>query len=163
MVCNPHTLALALLLLPALACGGGGGERDLEAAARSLAEARAGAASARAAVEAKQAAAERARTELEEARRALLEAEGRLASAEAAVDSTATDALLFRAVQRKLLEDEALAEVAVQAFVEKGVVTLTGFVPDERIRERAIAIARGTAGVVDVEDRIAVEPAEREG
>ncbi len=163
MVFSPRPLVLVLLLLAVPACGRSGGEADLEAAARALAEARAAVASARAQVDERQAAAEGARTELEQARADLREAEDRLASAEAAVDSTATDALLFRAVQKKLLEDEALAEVAVQAFVEKGVVTLMGRVPSDGVRERARAIARATAGVVQVEDRIVVEAAKREG
>jgi osmotically-inducible protein OsmY len=163
MLPSPRLLVLALPLLLAPACGGRGGEADLEAAARALAEARAEAASARARVDEMRERAERAQAELEEARGALREAEDRLASAEAAVDSTATDALLFRAVQKKLLEDEALAEVAVQAFVEKGVVTLMGRVSSDGMRERALSIARATAGVVQVQDRIVVEPVKREG
>src|SRR5690606_12701346 len=70
------------------------------------------------------------------------------------------DTLLFRTVQARLLEDDALEDAAVSASVEGGVVTLSGTVPSEALRDRAVAVARETAGVVDVRSRIEIAAAD---
>ena len=112
---------------------------------------------AREAVEAKEGALERARTDLEQARVALREAEAQLTRAESAVDLQATDALLFRGIQRKLLTEDRLEQVAIRVEVNKGVVTLRGSVPDLETRGAAIEIAREFPGVASVNDGISVQ------
>ncbi len=148
--------ALALVLLAALACGDADPEAKLEAAGRALTDARAEVQEAQERVESRKQALEVAEQELEEARKQLRGAEKKLAEVETRIDLRATDAALFRAVQSRLLKDEKLERVAVAARVEKGVVTLTGQVPDAKLRERAAEITRATPGVAAVENRIQV-------
>lgn len=146
-------LATGLLVL---ACGGSDPEVDLEQASRAVEEARAEVETAREVVRARESEVKEAQERLAEARSALLEAESEFAKREAVVNRSATDAVLFRAVQKRLLEDDDLSEVAIAARVSKGVVTLSGSVPDARLRDRAVEIARTTPGVADVESRIEV-------
>jgi osmotically-inducible protein OsmY len=73
------------------------------------------------------------------------------------VDRSATDDVLFRTVQKRLLEDDDLSNVAIAARVSKGVVTLSGSVPNAKLRDRALEIARTTPGAGHVESRIEVQ------
>jgi osmotically-inducible protein OsmY len=143
-------------ILVALACGGSDPEVDLEQASQAVEEARAEVETARETVQARESEVTQAQERLAEARAALREAEGELAQREAVVDRSATDAVLFRAVQKRLLEDEDLSEVAIAARVAKGVVTLSGSVPDAKLRDRAVEVARTTPGVASVESLISV-------
>ena len=70
------------------------------------------------------------------------------------VGSQATDSMLFRTVQKRLLDDDQLEDVAIAARVEGGVVYLTGTVPDPALGERAAAIAADVPGVSSVQSRI---------
>ena len=72
----------------------------------------------------------------------------------AEVGSPIPDALLFRSVQRELLEAAALAKVAISAEVADGVVTLRGVVPDPDTRAAALSIAESVEGVTAVEDQL---------
>jgi osmotically-inducible protein OsmY len=146
-------LAAALV---ALACGGSDPEVDLEQASQAVEEARAEVEKARETVEAREEEASKAQERLAEARSALREAEGELAQREAVVNRSATDAVLFRAVQKRLLEDDDLSEVAIAARVSQGVVTLSGSVPNAKLRDQAVEVARATPGVGRVESRIEV-------
>lgn len=108
---------------------------------------------------------ERVAKELEEAqgevahRRDLLQkSQAHLAKTEARVNEVATDELVFRSLQRRLLEDDALSGAAISARVEQGVAFLAGRVPKEPARRRAEEIARRTAGVRDVRSEIRVAP-----
>jgi len=74
----------------------------------------------------------------------------------AKVDHSSTDEVLFRAIQKRLLEDGDLASVAIAAHVNNGLVTLSGNVPDAKIRDRAVLVARETPGVQRVETQIQV-------
>ena len=64
--------------------------------------------------------------------------------------------MLFRNVQRRLLDAGALREVAIAAEVNDGVVTLRGRVPDEKMRNAAVQLATGVDGVITVDDLIEV-------
>jgi osmotically-inducible protein OsmY len=108
-------------------------------------------------VQARESEVEEAQKRLAEARSTLREAESELARRETAVDRSATDDVLFRTVQKQLLEDDDLSEVAIAASVSKGVVTLSGGAPNAKLRDRALEIARATPGVVKVESRIGVQ------
>lgn len=144
------------MALVTLACGGSDPEVDLEQASQALAEARAQVETARETVEARESEVKEAQEKLAESRSVLREAESELAQREAVVNRSATDSVLFRAVQKRLLEDDDLSEVAIAARVSKGLVTLSGSVPDAKLRDRAVEIARTTPGVGSVESRIEV-------
>jgi len=64
-----------------------------------------------------------------------------------------------REEQKRLLEDDDLSNVAIAARVSKGVVTLSGTVPNAKLRDRALEIARGAPGTGTVESRIEVDVA----
>jgi len=147
-------------LLSLAACGGDQAEEKLEEASRDLAKAREAVEEARLEVEERQADAQAAQEELTAAREALREAEEELSGFEAKVDLNATDAVLFRSVQKRLLEDGDLEDVAIAARVDKGVVSLSGAVPEAELRDRAVEIARSTPGVTSVESRIQVKKPE---
>jgi osmotically-inducible protein OsmY len=147
-------LAAALV---ALACGGSNPEANLEQASQALEDARAQVAKDRESVQALESEAQEAQQRLADARSALREAENELAQREAAVHSSATDDVLFRTVQKRLLEDGDLSNVAIAARVSKGVVTLSGTVPNEKLRDRALEIARTTPGTGTVENHIEVD------
>jgi osmotically-inducible protein OsmY len=144
----------------ALACGGSDPEVDLEEASQAVEEARAQVDEARETVQARESEMQEVQERLAEARSVLREAESELAKREAVVNRSATDDVLFRAVQKRLLEDDDLADVAIAARVSKGIVTLSGSVPEAKLRDRAVEVARKTPGVIRVESRIEVPASE---
>jgi len=148
--------ALSALLLSAAGCGGENQEQALEEATAAVMAERDAVQEAREKVDAHQQAVDEARAELEAAKDELKIREQALREAESHVGLKATDATLFRSVQRRLLDDEELDELAVAVQVAKGVVTLLGTVPDEDDRARAEEVARTTPGVVTVENQIEV-------
>jgi osmotically-inducible protein OsmY len=149
-------IAVALALFIPLACGEPSLEERLSQTEAALAESREAVREAREGLESREKAAEAARLEVEDARKALAEAEQKLVEAESQVDLGMTDALLFRAVQRRLLEEDQLQDVAIRAEVERGVVTLHGRADDPEISEVAVAIAQAVPGVASVESRIEI-------
>ena len=149
-------LASLATALVALACGGSDPEVDLEQASQAVEEARVQVEQARETVEMRESEVKEAEDQLAEARSVLREAESEFAQREAVVNRSATDAVLFRAVQKRLLEDDDLSKVAIAARVSKGVVTLSGSVPNAKLRDQAVEIARATPGVGSVESRIEV-------
>jgi hypothetical protein len=182
------SIAAAALLLSA-GCGGdeaeksaayempelsSGGEERLEPPA-DRAEARAALAAAREAVARQASAVDAASEEVENLRAEIESAESRLQLVRGALDAeqreltraeqqmrlfAVPDPVLFRNVQRKLLDAAALREVAIAAEVKQGVVTLRGRVPDERVREVAVQVATGVDGVISVDDLIEVAKAD---
>jgi osmotically-inducible protein OsmY len=108
-------------------------------------------------VEARQQAADEAQKELEAAIGELQIREQALAEAESHVGLKATDATLFRSVQRRLLDDDELSDLAISAEAKRGTITLRGTVPDQEARARAEEIAQTTPGVFSVENRIELE------
>jgi len=148
-------LALAgMLALPG--CGGDSAEEELARAREALKSARSEVSAAEQEVAQEEERVAEAREELQDAEKALREARERLRKARAKVDEHTTDALLFRAVQSRLLDDEELDGLAIQAEVSDGVVTLRGDVPAERYSERAVEVAGQVPGVDRVEDRLRV-------
>jgi hypothetical protein len=62
-------------------------------------------------------------------------------------------------VYGRLRWDKALADEPIEVDVEgKDVVALTGRVPDEAARQKAVQLARDTVGVREVLDRLRIEP-----
>ncbi len=149
----------------AVLAAGGCGESDREAAFREateqLGEAEEAVAGAREAVEERAGEAEEARQQLAEAEEELARAEQALAEARARVGLHATDDVLFREVQSRLLEDDLLESLAIAARVEKGIVTLTGEASDPEQRDRAAEIAAAIPGVLDVDNRISLADPEQ--
>jgi osmotically-inducible protein OsmY len=155
-------LALGAPLLLASGCGGESQEQQLEEATAAVAAKREAVQEARDAVAARRQEVDEARKELEAAQAELRLREQALTEAESQVGLKATDATLFRSVQRRLLDDEELDDLAIAAKVEKGVITLEGTVPEEEARARAEEIARATPGVFGVENQVRVVPPPKE-
>jgi len=154
-------LAAAVALV---ACGSSDPEAKLVEASKKADAAHSAVDEARDAVQAREQDLQNAQQQLADAREALRKAQQEAAEREANVDRSATDAVLFRAVQKRLLEDRDLESVAISATVRSGVVKLTGSVPDGKLRDRAVEIADSTPGVSSVESRIEVAvsaPAEK--
>ena len=84
---------------------------------------------------------------LADAERVRREAQRHVNEAEALVSKRASNDVLFRAVQRRLLEDPALADAAVTAHVSSRVVTLRGEVANAQLHDRAVEVARAAPGV----------------
>jgi osmotically-inducible protein OsmY len=148
--------ALALTAALGVACGEESPEEKLARAREELNAAEEALADRKARVEEREKTYEDARAALDGARDALREAEQRVDAAEAQVASFATDDLLFRAVQKRLLEEERLRDVAISASVQNGVVTLSGDVPDPELRDHAVAVAGDVAGVRSVRSELRV-------
>ena len=148
--------ALSTLLFAAAGCGEDSQEQELREATAAVVANREAVQAAREEVEARQQTADEARKELEAAESQLRIREQELREAESRVGLKATDATLFRSVQRRILDDPKLDDLAVSVQVAKGVITLQGAVPDEDARARAEEVARETPGVVNVENRVEV-------
>jgi osmotically-inducible protein OsmY len=148
--------ALGALLLATAGCGGESQEQALEEAMSAVVAKREAVQEARETVDARQQAVEEAQAELDAAKQELAARGQALREAESQVGSKATDATLFRSVQRRILDDEELDELAIAVQVTKGIVALVGTVPDEEDRARAEEVARTTLGVVTIENRIEV-------
>jgi len=151
-------LASSALLLAAAGCGGDSQEEALEEATAAVVAKREAVQEARQAVEAREQVAEEARKELEAAKSELRTQEQALREAESRIGGKATDATLFRSVQRRLLDDRELEDQAVAVQVAQGVVTLQGTVHDQKDRARAEEVARATPGVITIDNRIEVRP-----
>jgi osmotically-inducible protein OsmY len=156
--------AIALLALFALGCGESRQEkfdralRVAESAQEAVESARKEVAENEARFEKASEAAREAEDDLGAARGKLDAAQSSLAGARAEVAKWADDASVFRVVQQRLLEDGELDDAAVSARVEQGVAVLEGNVATEAERDRAIAIARETPGIAEVQSRLTVGP-----
>ncbi len=151
-------LVSSLLMLAALA-GSGCGDDGLEAVSAQLAEIESEVEQARVEVERSDAEASKAGNALERAREALEEAEQRFADASKRVAKAASDAVVFRAVQQRLLDDGDLEGVAISARVQRRTVTLEGSVPNEALKKRAQGVASGATGVETVINQITIDVA----
>jgi osmotically-inducible protein OsmY len=151
-----------LAALAALGCGETTREEQLRAANEAVAISADELGEARALLEEREGALEAAREARDEARGAVEEIERQLAEAEASVGLHATDDVLFRAVQKRLLTDEALSDVAIAASISDAVVTLRGAVPDAALRDHAVEISSAVPGVRQVVSEIAAPAPEPE-
>lgn len=96
------------------------------------------------------------KAELAEAERELAEAQEELAATARHAERRIGDVALFRALQGRMLEDDALENVAVRVTVEDRRVTLSGEVDTKDQAERALEIARSGFGVAGVNNRLQV-------
>lgn len=68
-----------------------------------------------------------------------------------------TDAGIGTQVKTNLTADETVKAAQIEVGVQKKVVTLSGTVNNDAVKERAVAVARGTDGVAEVIDQIVVK------
>ncbi len=95
--------------------------------------------------------------DLEDADDELAEVRQQVEQAARAVGEVANDEILFRTIQRELLDQSRFDEAAIAVGVDNRVVTLTGSVPDEDVREAALEVARSQPGVRNVVDSLTIE------
>jgi hypothetical protein len=67
------------------------------------------------------------------------------------------DSQLAAEVKTRILSGAQLQDPTVQVLAKRGVVTLTGTVPNETVRDSAIVVAKQTAGVSKVQDQLTVD------
>lgn len=140
-------------LAGALLLAGGCGEdpqQRYERTAANLEAAEQARAEAQRAVTEKKAELARLQEKLNAAERRLQQARERMASASQKLERSVNDEVLFRSIQRAMLDEKRFAGAAIAVGVEDRVITLTGTVPDEATREMAMEVARGYAGVEEV-------------
>ena len=75
-----------------------------------------------------------------------------------AVACSASDPGVTTAVKSKLAADDTVSALEIDVDTADGVVTLTGYVPTQTAKDRAVQLARETDGVVRVEDRLTLDP-----
>jgi hyperosmotically inducible protein len=150
-------VASALLCVAPIAGCSSSEEEKIEALTEELGDLREGLVEVRSQVTEREATAKAAQDALAEARAELRERESRIAEIEKELGAHATDPVLFRMVQKELLDDDDLEDVAIAARVEHGVVTLSGVVEKEKLRLRAVELAESVPGVVSVQDRIQIK------
>lgn len=155
----PHFLLSLALAASVLACGEPTREEKLAAALASRNDAQEAVDNAQAEVEETQAALTAAQQARRSAGQALAAAKHKLGEANAQVGLYATDDVLFRAVQKALLENSKLVDAAISARVVDGVVTLSGEAPNAKVRDRAVEVARAVAGVSSVQSHIRIPAA----
>jgi osmotically-inducible protein OsmY len=73
---------------------------------------------------------------------------------------TQTDAELAKAVQDRFASDAIVRSYHLEVSSDKKVVSIKGTVDTSVAKDQALQIARGTAGVVELQDHIAVRDAE---
>lgn len=92
-----------------------------------------------------------AKAELRDAKEATKDAAARSAVA-------ATDATITTKINLALVADGQLKALKINVDTKDGKVVLTGTAPDAGSRDRATAMAKAVDGVVDVDNRLSVQP-----
>lgn len=91
---------------------------------------------------------------------AALLAAGSAVAADPGEDRTAgravDDATITAQVKRDLVRDADIKGMQIDVDTNRGVVTLTGTVPTDDVKDRAEDIAEGTKGVKDVQNNLKV-------
>jgi hyperosmotically inducible protein len=98
-------------------------------------------------------------TNTEKARERGAEIGEKTANAAARVEAVASAAALTTKIKAKMALDDSVRARAIDVSTHGTIVTLTGTVRSAGERERAIALARETAGVTRVIDRLEVRAA----
>lgn len=150
------TVAFAGALLVVAGCSEEPQER-YERAAANLEAAKEARAEAQKAVEEKKAELRQHQEKLDAAESRLEEARQHMAQASQALDQSVSDEVLFRSIQRAVLDEKRFDGAAIAVGVQDRVVTLTGTVPDEATRRAAVEVAREQAGVEEVVDFLEVD------
>jgi hypothetical protein len=82
-----------------------------------------------------------------------------LAAAAITVGCGPSDAAINTKVKQQLSADDTVKTAPIEASTQKKVVTLSGTVDAEAVKERAVTVARQVDGVADVVDQIKVQSA----
>lgn len=70
---------------------------------------------------------------------------------------TLDDQLILASVKAQLIGDPEVSGFSINVDVEKGAVTLRGYVPSQREIDRAVQLARETKGVSSVESKLVLD------
>ncbi|MDP2007489.1 MAG: BON domain-containing protein [Rubrivivax sp.] len=72
--------------------------------------------------------------------------------------AAATDATITTKINIALVADDQLKALKIDVDTKDGKVVLTGAAPDAASRDRATAMVKAVDGVVDVDNRLTVQP-----
>ncbi len=78
--------------------------------------------------------------------------------AAANVGAAVTDAMITTKINAALVADAQLKALKINVDTKDGKVLLTGVAPDAGSRDRATTMAKAVDGVVDVDNRLTVQP-----
>ena len=78
--------------------------------------------------------------------------------AAANVGAAVTDAMITTKINAALVADDQLKALKINVDTKDGKVVLTGVAPDAGSRDRATTMAKAVDGVVDVDNRLTVQP-----
>jgi hyperosmotically inducible protein len=78
--------------------------------------------------------------------------------AAANVGAAVTDAMITTKINAGLVADDQLKALKINVDTKDGKVVLTGVAPDAGSRDRATTMAKAIEGVVDVDNRLTVQP-----
>jgi len=78
--------------------------------------------------------------------------------AAANVGDAARDAMITTKINAALVADDQLKALKINVDTKDGKVVLTGVAPDAGSRDRATTMAKAVDGVVDVDNRLTVQP-----
>ena len=92
-----------------------------------------------------------AKAEMKDAKEATKEAA-------ANVGAAVTDATITTKINAALVADDQLKALKINVDTKDGKVVLTGVAPDAGSRDRATTMAKAVDGVVDVDNRLTVQP-----
>lgn len=154
---RPATLLVALMLALTLLAGCSETPQEkYDNAVEKLQQTREARNDAQDKVKAKKEELQKSQDKLDDAEGKLQKARKKVEVASAAVNKTVNDEVLFRTIQRDVLDKKQFDKSAISVGVKNRVVTLTGNVPDDDTRKRAVKLAREQAGVEDVIDDLEV-------
>jgi|SRR5947209_15377846 len=94
---------------------------------------------------------------VEKARQAGAEVGEKVGVAAAKVGQAVDDATLTSKIKAKMVLDDSIKARAIDVTTNGSVVTLTGTVGSQAEHDRAVALARETAGVTKVVDRLVIQ------
>jgi osmotically-inducible protein OsmY len=94
---------------------------------------------------------------VEKARQAGAEVGEKVGVAAAKVGQAVDDATLTSKIKAKMVLDDSVKARKIDVTTDKSVVTLTGTVESQSEHDRAMALARETAGVTKVNDRLVIQ------
>jgi osmotically-inducible protein OsmY len=80
----------------------------------------------------------------------------RLPAADIGTDLSTSDAWITAKIRSKYFLDDDVKAMNIEVATQEGVVALSGAVETEAARRQAVALARNTDGVRDVQDRLTV-------
>lgn len=98
-----------------------------------------------------------AQKELNEAKNELAKAREEVLEAQQAAQRVATDTTIFQLLQEKYVSDSSFEDSRIAVLVDGGIVTLRGYANDNETIQMAIKVAKGTAGVQNVVNQLALK------